>query len=220
MPSSQSPRLPFALKLSFTAFIAVLVPVYWSQYGPTNFLFFCDLALALTLIAVWTEQALPAGMAAVGILIPQFFWCLDFVTGFVGWHPIGMTRYMFDSSRSVFLRSLSLFHGWLPFLLLYLVKRLGYDRRALFVWTGLAWMAMLASYFFLPRPGALLANPLAPVNVNFVFGLSDSAAQTWMPEVCWLVLLLIGLPVLIYLPTHWALNRWANRCSNHREQVA
>jgi len=31
-------RIPLAIKLAFTAFMAVLVPVYWNKYGPTNFL--------------------------------------------------------------------------------------------------------------------------------------------------------------------------------------
>ena len=42
-----------------------------------------------------------------------------------------MTDYMFAADHSLFLRGLSLFHGWLPFLLVYLVWKLGYDRRAL-----------------------------------------------------------------------------------------
>ncbi len=42
-----------------------------------------------------------------------------------------MTDYMFKHENSLFLRGLSLFHGWLPFLLVYLVWQLGYDRRAL-----------------------------------------------------------------------------------------
>ena len=46
-------RLPLALKLAYTAFMAVLVPVYWSWYGPTNFLYFCDVALLLTLVGIW-----------------------------------------------------------------------------------------------------------------------------------------------------------------------
>jgi hypothetical protein len=31
-------RIPLWLKLAYTAFMAVLVPVYWWNYGPTNFL--------------------------------------------------------------------------------------------------------------------------------------------------------------------------------------
>ena len=70
-----------------------------------------------------------AGVAAVGILVPQVLWCLDFGAELLGLRLVGLTGYMFDANRSLFLRGLSFFHGWLPFLLLFLVKRLGYDRR-------------------------------------------------------------------------------------------
>ena len=39
-------------------FVAVLVPVYLRDYGPTNFLYFCDVALLMTLVAIWTESSL------------------------------------------------------------------------------------------------------------------------------------------------------------------
>ena len=204
-------RIPAGVKLGYTAFLAVLVPVYWSHYGPTNFLYFCDLALFFTLAAVWTESALLAGMAAVGIVLPQLLWCVDFAAHLAGLKLTGMTDYMFDAGHPLFLRGLSFFHGWLPFLLLYLVARLGYDCRALFAWTAVAWAAMLISYFLLPAPGALPANSLTPVNVDYVYGLSDTVAQTWMPGWLWFGLLLAGLPVLIFTPTHWLLGRFCGR---------
>lgn len=70
--SSEPTRLPLALKLAFTGFMAVLVPVYWVNYGPTNFLYFCDMALILTLAGVWLESPLLVSMPTVGILAPQF----------------------------------------------------------------------------------------------------------------------------------------------------
>ena len=100
-------RVPAWLKWAYTAFMLVLVPVYWANYGPTNFIYFCDAALFLTLVAVWTDNALLASMSAVGILVPQFFWCLDFGGELVGCHVTGMTAYMFDAKRSLFLRGLS-----------------------------------------------------------------------------------------------------------------
>jgi hypothetical protein len=204
--------IPIAIKLAFTAFMAVLVPVYWAKYGPTNFLYFCDLALFLTFAAVWLENRLLASMAAVGIMLPQLvLWCGDFAAHLVGLKFIGMTDYMFDANRSLFLRGLSFFHGWLPFLLWFMVARLGYDRRAWWAWTGVAWMAMLTSYCFLPAPGAKLANPLAPVNIDYVYGFSDTAAQTWMPSWAWLGFLLVALPVVIYFPTHCWLKRYAGK---------
>src|SRR5262249_11265747 len=67
-------RLPLWVKIVYTAFMAVLVPVYWHYYGPTNFLYFCDVALILTLVGVWIESPLLISMCAVGILMPQAFW--------------------------------------------------------------------------------------------------------------------------------------------------
>ena len=66
---------------------------------------------------------------------------------------------------------------------------------------------MLFSYFFLPAPGAKLANPLAAVNVDYVRGFSETTAQTWMPGWAWLTFLLVALPVLIILPTHLILKK-------------
>ena len=200
-------RVPAWLKWAYTAFMLVLVPVYWANYGPTNFIYFCDAALFLTLVAVWTDNALLASMAAVGILVPQFFWCVDFGGELLGWHLTGMTGYMFDANRSLFLRGLSSFHGWLPFLLCYLVFRLGYDRRALKLWTALACGLSLVAFFLLPPAGAILADPKLPRNVNYVFGLDDAQPQTWMPAGLYLVVWLLALFALAYLPTHLALTK-------------
>jgi hypothetical protein len=204
-PSRQT-RLPLALKLGYTAFMAALIPVYWMSYGPTNFLYFCDMALILTLAGVWLESPLLVSMPTVGILAPQILWALDFVLAVFGLRLTGLTDYMFNPSSPLLLRGLSFFHGWLPFLLVYLVWRLGYDRRALVAWTGLAWALMLISYFFLPgpRPDA----GLTPVNVDYVFGLSDSAPQHWMPAWAWLALLMAGLPIALFAPVHVAMARW------------
>lgn len=199
-----APRIPLALKLALSAFVVVQVVFYWSAYGPTNFLYFCDVALFLTLLSVLTENRLPASMAAVGILIPQFLWVIDLVCGMFGYHPIGMTEYMFRDPLPA--RAISLFHGWLPFLLLYVVYRLGYDRRALWAWTLTAWTLMLIAYFLLPAPPAPEGST-APVNVNFVYGLSDKQPQQWMPPLAWLATMMIGLPVLFFIPTHLLLKR-------------
>jgi hypothetical protein len=200
-------RVPLWLKCAYTAFMLVLVPVYWANYGPTNFIYFCDAALFLTWFAIWTDHALLASMSAVGILVPQFFWCIDFGGELLGFHVSGMTGYMFDAHRPLFLRGLSLFHGWLPFLLCYLVFRLGYDRRALKAWTALACGLSLVAFFLLPPAGATLADPKLPRNVNYVFGLDDAHAQTWMPAGLYLVVWILALFTLAYLPTHLALTK-------------
>ena len=203
--TQQQQRIPLALKLVYTAFMAVFLPVYWHYYGPTNFLYFCDTALILTLIAIWPENALLISMCAVGILIPQIYWAFDFLINLAGYSLTGMTDYMFETQRSLFLRGLSLFHGWLPFLLVYLVWTVGYDRRALWCWTGLAWVLLLVCFFLMPPP---MPNPgLTPVNINYVWGLSDHEPQHWVPAYVWFAGLMIGLPLVVFAPTHFALAR-------------
>src|SRR4051812_17578246 len=145
-------RLPLGVKLVYTAFMAVLIPVYWYYYGPTNFLYFCDMALIISLAGIWLESPLLISMCAVGILIPQAYWVIDFVANLFGVSLTGMTNYMFNPNTSLFLRGLSLFHGWLPFMLVYLVWKLGYYRRALPAWTALACVLLLVCFLLMPPP--------------------------------------------------------------------
>ena len=204
LPSA--PRLPQWLKLAYTAFMAVLVPVYWYYYGPTNFLYFCDIALIITLVGIWTESPLLVSMCAVGILAPQALWVIDFLANVVGLPITGLTDYMMQSDRSLFLRGLSLFHGWLPFLLAFLVWKLGYDRRGFPAWTSLAWVLLLICFFLMPPPRP---NPgLTPVNINYVWGLSDEAPQPWVSPAVWLAGMMIGLPILLFAPVHFLLSRF------------
>jgi hypothetical protein len=135
-----------------------------------------------------------ASIPAVGITLPQFLWLLDFLAG---GRLVGMAAYMFDPKYPRFVRALSLFHSWLPFLLLWLVWRLGYDRRALLAQTLLTWALLLISYFLAP----------AELNINYVHGLNSEKPQTWMPPWLWLTTLMIGLPVCVYVPTHLLLLR-------------
>ena len=215
--ATTSGRIPLALKLAYTAFMAVLVPVYWMNYGPTNFLYFCDVALLLTLVGIWTESRLLVSMSAVGILLPQMLWVVDFVGHFAGLHLTGMTDYMFDGNRSLFLRGLSFFHGWLPFLLLFLVARLGYDRQAFWRWTLLAWALCLLCFFALPPAGAVLSDPKLPVNINYVWGFSDSVPQSWMNPKGYLAVWMTVLPVVGYLPVHAILGRWKGERENRTQ---
>lgn len=198
-------RIPLWLKLLYTAFLAVLVPVYWSSYGPLNFLWFCDVALALTLIAAWTESPLLASIPAVGIVFPQLIWVADFVVALCGGgSPLGMSGYMFDETKSLFARGLSTFHGWLPFLLIFLVVRLGYDRRALLWQVVVCWGVLLASYGLMNSPAVPFELKERAGNLNKLQGPKDDEPQTWMPPLGWLAVLMAAYPLVIYVPSHLA----------------
>ncbi|OYW78151.1 MAG: hypothetical protein B7Z37_00485 [Verrucomicrobia bacterium 12-59-8] len=207
MKTNTSYSIPLWLKLTYTAFMALLIPVYWHHYGPTNFLYFCDIALLLTLAGIWVESPLLISLPAVGILLPQVLWCVDYAVQLCGFKMTGMTAYMFDGNKPLFLRGLSLFHGWLPLLLVFLVFRLGYDKRALKGWTALATGLCLVAFFWLPKAGARLSDPNLPRNVNYVFGMDDAQPQTWtIPELylmTWLALLIF----VVFVPTHFVLKK-------------
>lgn len=207
MTTSSSSAIPLWLKLTYTAFMAVLIPVYWLHYGPTNFLYFCDVALLLTLAGVWLESPLLVSLPAVGILIPQTLWCVDLVVELTGNRMTGMTAYMFDETKPTFLRGLSMFHGWLPFLVVFLVFRLGYDRRALKGWVATATSLCLASFFFFPKAGETLADPNLPRNINYVFGMDDAQPQAWMSAELYLVTWIALLIIVVFIPTHFVLKK-------------
>src|ERR1041384_3768163 len=95
MSTIRKARLPLWFKLTYTAFCGVLVPTYLVVYGPTNFLYFCDVALLTALVAVWLESPLLASAPAVGILLPQALWAVDFLVAATGFKLTGMTAYMF-----------------------------------------------------------------------------------------------------------------------------
>lgn len=202
-----SARIPLGVKVGFSAFMAVLVPTYLYWYGPTNFLYFCDVSLLLTLFGIWTESALLISMCAIGILVPQIIWVIDFLAHVAGFSLTGMTDYMFIADHSFFLRFLSGFHGWLPFLLVFLVWKVGYEQRSLLAWTILAWALLLVCYFVMPGPQPNAG--LTPVNINYVFGTSDATPQNFVLPLVWLAGLMIGLPLLAFIPTHFVLRRFA-----------
>ena len=188
--------IPLWLKLAYTAYAAVIVVVYAKKYPLWNFLWFSDIALIVTVPALWLENSLLASMMLISILLPELFWNLGFFGRLLtGKRLGGLTDYMFDSTKPLYLRGLSLFHVFLPLVLLWMVARLGYDPRALVAQTALACIVLPLCYF--------IADPKRD-NVNGVFGW-NSTPQTRMHPLAWLGLAMLVFPVLIYLPTHFLL---------------
>ena len=216
-PIIRKNKIPLYAKVSGAVFLAVFVPVYLRTYGPTNFLWFCDIALLLTIAGMWLESPLLISMCAVGILIPQSLWLMDFGGNLLGISFLGFTGYMFDPQLPLFTRGLSLFHGWLPILLVWLLIRLGYDKRGLYAWTGTASALVLICYFFTPPAGARLPDPNTPFNLNYIYGFNDGRPQTLIDQDLYVVLWLCALWVAVYLPTHLALRKIFSARSSSRQ---
>ena len=202
-------RIPLWFKVALSLFVAVVVPYYWVTYRPWNFLYFCDVALLMTLAGVWLESALLISMPTIGITLAQMLWVVDFLARLVaGVFITGMTGYMFNAEIPLFVRFLSSFHGWLPFVLVWLVWRLGYDRRAFAMQSVLAIVLLLVGYFFAPAPPPPADHPNWAVNINYVYGLDDQHAQAFMAPGLWVGLLMAFLIVMLYTPSHFLLRRY------------
>lgn len=191
--SSPSRRIPFFVKLSYTLFIVVLVPYYGSFYGPANFLWFCDIALLATVAALWLESRFLASMQLIAVFLVCLVWQVDFFARLTtGSFVTRMTVYMFRSDIPLPIRVLSLYHAWFPYFLLWLVWRLGYDRRGWIAQSVVAWVVLPICYFFTDPVRAL----------NGVFGPSGEHAQTWIAAGWYLVLMMAFYPLGVFLPSH------------------
>ncbi len=183
-----------------TVFLAILVPVYWREYGPENFLWMSDIALIVSTMALWTRSSVLCSMEAEAVLAFEMVWCIDILLRLmIGERFAVLSNYMFKREIPLWIRLLSLFHLWIPWLLLWMVWQLGYDQRALAVQTVVWWMVVLVCYF--------VSTP--EENINFVHGLGSLKKR--LSPAGYMAALLVGVPVCVYLPTHLFLSWWAGR---------
>ena len=193
-------RVPLWLKIGWTVWLAIWVPVYWRRYGAQNFLFFCDIANVLIGIGLWLESALIFSWAACGVLLFQTLYTVDLAGALLtGHHLVGGTEYMFDPHVPLSIRLLSLFHLATPPLLLWAIWRLGYDRRGWMLQTLTACVVVPINYFWRPEQ-----------DVNWARGLFFRE-QHAMPGWMYLVGYLIVASLLVFYPTHLFLERLMRR---------
>jgi hypothetical protein len=200
-------RLPLWLKMVWTAGLVVWAPLYWKQYGLQNFLFFCDLGNVLIGVALWMESPLIFSWQACGLLLFQTLYTVDLAGALLsGHHFIGGTEYMFDPGIPLPVRLVSLFHAVTPLLLLWAIKRVGYDPRGWKCQTLTAWIVLPLNYFW--RPG---------YDVNWARG-PFFREQHRVPGAAYLLSYLVLVPLIIYFPTHlfleWISDRWRPQKSN------
>jgi hypothetical protein len=187
--------IPLWLKLAYTLMVVAILPVYLVHYGAANFLWFSDIALVVTGVALWYESRLLASMMAVGVLLPELLWNISFFSRLsAGVRVSGLADYMFDPAIPRWIRALSLFHIPMPLVLLWMLHTLGYDPRALPAQTGLAWVVFAVTY--------AVTDPRE--NINWVFGPGGRPQQRVSPRV-YLALVLVVFPLIVYVPTHFLL---------------
>jgi hypothetical protein len=197
-------RIPLWLKVLWTAWVLVWAPIYWTQYGAQNFLFFCDLGNILIAIGLWLESSLIFSWQACGLLLFQTLFIIDLVGAVLsGRHLIGGTEYMFNPQIALTVRLLSLFHLVAPPLLLWVIWRLGYDSRGWKLQTLTTWVVIPINYFWRPQ-----------YDVNWARGLGFRE-QHAIPGWAYLMTYLIAVPAVVYFPTHrflvWLTQRWFDK---------
>jgi hypothetical protein len=198
-------RLPLWLKIGWTIWVLVWVPIYWKQYGAQNFLFFCDLGNLLVCVALWRESRLIFSWQAVSLLLFQTLYTVDLLSAVLtGKHLIGGTEYMFDGGIPLPVRLLSLFHVVVPPVLVWAIWRLGYDERAWKLQTLTAWIVVPINYFWRPQ-----------FDVNWARG-PFSREQHLLPGLVYVAAYLVVVPLAVYWPSHLGLRWWARRVSGAR----
>jgi hypothetical protein len=202
--SSEAP-FPLGVRLAAAAWLAVFVGAYWATYGPANFLHICDVAVILTCVGLMRGSSLLLSSQALASLMVDLAWDLDLAwRAATGRHLVGGTEYMWESRFPLAVRLLSCFHVFWPLLLLWALRRVGYDRRALPVQTVLTAILLVASYFVLPQ-----------VNINFARA-NPFTGTPWGPPPVHLALSLLALVAVVYWPTHRLLNHFFPRSEVER----
>ena len=133
---------------------------------------------------------------AVSSLVPGVLWCLD-----AGWklatghYLVGGTEYMWDPHYPLAVRLLSLFHIGMPIALLWGLGRVGYDRRALAMQSGIA-------------AGLLILSRFLPAALNLNYAYHDPLLhRAWGPAPVHLGVTFMVLVAVLYWPTHVLLRR-------------
>jgi hypothetical protein len=179
------------LRLAALLWLLAWLPIYTWEWGWQNMMHVCDIGVILACLGLWFQTPLLVSSQAVNSLLVGVLWGLD-----VGWrlatghHLVGGTEYMWDSRFALWVRLLSTFHLWLPLALLWAMRRIGYDRRALALQSAIM-AAVLAFSRFLPPA----------LNMNYAFQ-DPLFHRAWGPAPVHLAVILAASVALIYWPTH------------------
>jgi hypothetical protein len=189
------------MRWAAVAWLAVWIPTYLQVWGWYNFLFFCDVAVLLTCLGLWRGNALLLSSQAVGAIVINLLWTLDAAWRLLlGRHLIGGTEYMWDANYPLWIRFLSLFHVVWPLLLLWAVRRTGYDPRGIVLQSGIAVVVMVLSR---------IVEEMFAIGKNLNFVMTDPIFhRSWGQAPVHLTFHLIVLIAVIYWPTHLVLRRF------------
>lgn len=202
---SPSPHSFPILRWFSLLWMLVWLPSNLHYWGLANLLHLCDVGIVLAFLGIWFASPLLLSSQAIAAVSAGFLWALD--VGFrlvTGHHLVGGTEYMWDGQYPLWVRLLSTFHIGLPFVLLWTLRKVGYDRRGLALQAVIAAVLLLLSRFVSPQ-----------LNMNYAY--TDPVwHRAWGPAPVHLALTLIVIVALIYWPPH-ALLAWLFRARPEAE---
>lgn len=197
-------RVPLWLKIGYSAWVILWMILYKQYVGWQHYLWLCHLGNIIIVVGLWTESGLLLSWQALSLLFADIIWTIDFVIGVAtgGYTPLGSAWNVFqpDEVFPRLQRALSLFHLFLPWLMIWCLWRFGYDRRALLLQIATCGVVFPISY--------LVSQPND--NVNWVYGPFGAVQHTVSPPLYLLAAIVLYLLVL-YLPSHLLLCLFAPR---------
>ena len=198
MPSAN--KLPAGLRWGSVVWLVVWTPTYWRYWGAANFLHLSDISVFLSCAGFFFESPLLITSQAVASPAVDAVWALDWLWHLAFNRPLlGGTEYMFDGHYPLWVRSLSLFHLFLPVLLIWATQRVGYDRRGWLLQAAVALPIFIASRF---------TNPA--VNTNYAFR-DPFLHRQWGPAPIHILVAFAFMIAVVYVPTDRALRGWLRR---------
>jgi hypothetical protein len=193
-PAALPCKFPIWLRCAAVFWLTIWIPAYWYTWGAANFLHLCDIAVLVTCAGLLTNSALLISSQAVGSLLVDLAWTLD-----AGWHLargrglLGGADYLFDANYPLWVRMLTLFHVGMPVLLLWALRRTGYNRRGWPLQSAIALLAFVAARFTLPAE-----------NINYAFT-DPFIHRAWGPPAAHVLISWLFMTLVVYLPTHLVL---------------
>lgn len=170
------------------------VLVVITTHGPQNFFWLCNLAQFIILYSIWRGNRFLLSSQAGMVCLVGIVWTMDFIVALAlgGRSLTSATAYMFSDDLALIARAVSFYHLFLPPFLLWLLWRIGYDHRGVWLQCGIGAVGLVGGWLF--------TDPERNINwVHQLFG----AEQVWLPDLIWVVLLIVLYPLLIYLPGHY-----------------
>lgn len=178
--------------------LAIYVPAYALAYPLINFLFLCNLGIVVTAVGLIAGNRLLVSSQAVAAPVIGLAWGLD-----AGWKVLtgkflfGGTAYMWEDKYPLFTRLLSTYHLFWPLLLIFCVRRAGYDRRGWLLQTGIF------------AAGVTVARLATPVEENVNFAFKDPfLGEQLGPPLVHLAVVVLAMGCIAYGATHGLLARY------------